>query len=68
MELVTKRRGVFKQQEYPAPSRVQLDFEIPLSEIIIDFFDDLKSRTKGYASLDYQFLEYRPDELSYNFV
>jgi len=63
MELVTKRRGIFKQQEYPAPSRVQLDFEIPLSEIIIDFFDDLKSRTKGYASLDYQFLEYRPDEL-----
>jgi GTP-binding protein LepA len=63
MDLVTKRRGVFKQQEYPAPHRVQLDFEIPLSEIIVDFFDDLKSRTKGYASLDYQFLEYRPDEL-----
>jgi GTP-binding protein LepA len=63
MELVTKRRGNFKQQEYPAPHRVQLDFEIPLSEIIVDFFDDLKSRTKGYASLDYQFLEYRPDEL-----
>jgi GTP-binding protein LepA len=63
MDLVTKRRGIFKQQEYPAPHRVQLDFEIPLSEIIIDFFDDLKSRTKGYASLDYQFLEYRPDEL-----
>jgi GTP-binding protein LepA len=63
MELVTKRRGIFKQQEYPAPHRVQLDFEIPLSEIIVDFFDDLKSRTKGYASLDYQFLEYRPDKL-----
>ncbi len=63
MDIVTKRRGIFKKQEYPAPSRVQLDFEIPLSEIIIDFFDDLKSRTKGYASLDYQFLEYRPDEL-----
>jgi len=63
MELVTKRRGVFKQQEYPAPHRVQLDFEIPLSEIIVDFFDDLKSRTRGYASLDYQFLEYRPDDL-----
>ena len=63
MELVTKRRGMFKQQEYPAPHRVQLDYEIPLSEIIVDFFDDLKSRTKGYASLDYQFLEYRPDEL-----
>jgi GTP-binding protein LepA len=63
MELVTKRRGIFKKQEYPAPHRVQLDYEIPLSEIIVDFFDDLKSRTKGYASLDYQFLEYRPDEL-----
>jgi len=42
---------------------VQLNFEIPLSEIIVDFFDELKSRTKGYASLDYQFLEYRPDAL-----
>ena len=63
MELVTKKRGIFKQQEYPAPHRVQLDFEIPLSEIIIGFFDELKSRTKGYASLDYQFLEYRVDEL-----
>ena len=42
---------------------MQLDYEIPLSEIIVDFFDDLKSRTKGYASLDYQFLEYRPDKL-----
>ncbi|HXD08949.1 MAG TPA: translation elongation factor 4, partial [Anaerolineales bacterium] len=63
MELVTKKRGIFKQQEYPAPHRVQLDFEIPLSEIIIGFFDELKSRTKGYASLDYQFLEYRMDEL-----
>jgi len=63
MDLVTKKRGIFKQQEHPAPHRVQLDFEIPLSEIIVDFFDSLKSRTKGYASLDYQFLEYRPDEL-----
>ncbi|MBE7433539.1 MAG: elongation factor 4 [Anaerolineales bacterium] len=63
MDLVTKRRGIFKQQEHPAPHRVQLDFEIPLSEIIVDFFDHLKSRTKGYASLDYQFLEYRPDKL-----
>jgi GTP-binding protein LepA len=63
MELVTKRRGNYKSQEYPAPHRVQLSFEIPLSEIIVDFFDELKSRTKGYASLDYQFLEYRPDKL-----
>jgi GTP-binding protein LepA len=63
MDLVIKRRGIFKQQEYPAPPRIQLDFEIPLAEIIIDFFDLLKSRTKGYASLDYQFLEYRADKL-----
>jgi GTP-binding protein LepA len=63
MELATGRRAIYKSQEYPAPHRVQLNFEIPLSEIIVDFFDDLKSRTKGYASLDYQFLEYRPDEL-----
>jgi GTP-binding protein LepA len=63
MELTTGRRGIYKSQEYPAPHRVQLNFEIPLSEIIVDFFDELKSRTKGYASLDYQFLEYRADEL-----
>lgn len=63
MELATGRRGVYKSQEYPAPHRVQLTFEIPLSEIIVNFFDELKSRTKGYASLDYQFLEYRADEL-----
>ncbi len=63
MDLVTKRRGIFKRQEYPAPHRVQLIYEIPLSEIIVDFFDELKSRTRGYASLDYQFLEYRPERL-----
>ena len=63
MELVTKRRGAFLDQEYPAPNRVQLNFEIPLSEVIVDFFDQLKSRTRGYASMDYQLQEYRPDEL-----
>ncbi len=63
MDLVTKRRGVFKVQDYPAPKRVQLNFEIPLSELIVDFFDDLKSRTKGYASMDYSFAEYRPENL-----
>ncbi len=63
MELVTRRRGIYKSQEYPAPHRVQLNYEIPLSEIIIDFFDELKSRTRGYASLDYQFQEYRADKL-----
>lgn len=63
MELVTKRRGEFRGQEYPAPHRVQLNYVIPLSELIVDFFDELKSRTKGYASLDYHFAEYRPDKL-----
>jgi GTP-binding protein LepA len=63
MELVTKRRGVFIQQEYPSTNRVQLSFEIPLSEIIVDFFDQLKSGTRGYASMDYQFKEYKPENL-----
>jgi GTP-binding protein LepA len=63
MDLVTRRRGEFKGPEYPAPHRVQLNYTIPLSELIVGFFDELKSRTKGYASLDYQFAEYRPDKL-----
>jgi GTP-binding protein LepA len=63
MEMTKKKRGVFISQDYPAPNRVQLNFQIPLSELIIDFFDMLKSRTRGYASLDYQFAEYRPDDL-----
>jgi GTP-binding protein LepA len=63
MDLTISRRGIFKGQEYPAPHRVQLNYEIPLAELIVDFFDDLKSRTRGYASLDYQFAEYRADEL-----
>ncbi len=63
MELTKKKRGVFTSQDYPAPNRVQLNFQIPLSELIVDFFDQLKSHTRGYASLDYQFAEYRPDDL-----
>jgi GTP-binding protein LepA len=63
MELVIKRRGTFKEQEYPAPNRVQLNFEIPLSEILVNFFDELKSRTRGYASMDYHLLDYRPGNL-----
>jgi len=63
MDLVTLRRGVFKSQDFPAPNRVQLTFEIQLSEIIVDFFDDLKSRSRGYASMDYQFINYRPGSL-----
>ncbi len=63
MEMVRKRRGIYVNQEYPAANRVQLNFEIPLSEIIVDFFDLLKSNTRGYASMDYQFLEYRAGDL-----
>jgi len=60
MDLVTKRRGTFISQDYPAPKRVQLNYDIPLSELIVDFFDELKSRTRGYASMDYHLLDYRP--------
>jgi GTP-binding protein LepA len=63
MELAIKRRGTFISQDYPAPNRVQLNYDIPLSELIVDFFDDLKSRTRGYASMDYHFLDYRPGNL-----
>jgi GTP-binding protein LepA len=63
MDLVTRRRGTFVEQEYPAPGRVLLTYDIPLAELIIDFYDHLKSRTRGYASLDYQFHSYRPEDL-----
>jgi GTP-binding protein LepA len=64
MELARQRRGVFMEQEYPAPNRVQLTFDIPLSELIVNFFDELKSRTRGYASMDYHFGDYRPGNLT----
>ena len=63
MDLVTKRRGTFVAQDYPAPGRVVLNFQIPLAELIVDFYDQLKSRTRGYASLDYHFSGYRVDDL-----
>ena len=63
MDLVIKKRGRYQTTEYLDASRVILHFEIPLSEIIIDFYDKLKSVTQGYASLDYQFLEYRAGDL-----
>jgi GTP-binding protein LepA len=63
MDLVRRKRGVFIAQEYPSPTRVQIECEIPLSELIIDFFDQLKSGTRGYASMDYQFKEYRRENL-----
>ena len=63
MELVTVRRGTYLSQNYPSPSRVQLNFQIPLSELIVDFFDYLKSVTRGYASMDYSFAGYRKENL-----
>ena len=63
MELVRKRRGIFISQDYPAPNRVQMNFEIPLAELIVNFFDELKSRTKGYTSMDYQIDNYRAGNL-----
>ncbi len=63
MELVTKRRGVFKTMTYLDTSRVQINYELPLAELIVDFYDKLKSHTRGYASMDYNFLEYRPGNL-----
>ena len=63
MDLCIKRRGEFTGQEYPAPGRVVLKFDLPLSEIIIDFYDKLKSGTRGYASMDYDFAGYRASQL-----
>jgi GTP-binding protein LepA len=63
MELAVSRRGDFLGQEYPAPGRVILKFDIPLAEIIVDFYDKLKSSTRGYASMDYDFAGYRVSDL-----
>jgi len=63
MELATGRRGEFQNMEYLDPRRVNLHFELPLAELIIDFYDLLKSRSSGYASLDYQYIGYRPGDL-----
>lgn len=63
MELCQDRRGIFKDMKYPDSRRVQVVYEIPLSEIITDFFDNLKSRSKGYASMDYELIGYRESNL-----
>ena len=63
MELARERRGEFVRMEHPAPQRVMLHYQLPLSEILMDFFDQLKSRTRGYASFDYEPAGYRPSQL-----
>ena len=63
MDLSQSKRGIFKNMTYLDKVRVDLTYEIPLSEVITDFYDQLKSRTKGYASLDYEFSEYKRSKL-----
>ena len=63
MDLTVSRRGTFVDMQYLSVSTVELHYEMPLSELIMDYFDQLKSRTKGFASLDYDFLGYKPSDL-----
>jgi GTP-binding protein LepA len=63
MDLCQSRRGEMKKMDYLSPERVELVYEVPLAEVVIDFFDQMKSRTKGYASLDYELADYRPSSL-----
>ncbi len=63
MDLCQDRRGIFKDMKYLDNTRVELHYELPLNEIIYNFFDALKSRSRGYASLDYEFYEYRASKL-----
>ena len=63
MEMCQKRRGKMLHMEYITETRVSLHYEMPLNEVIYDFFDALKSKTRGYGSLDYEFLRYEPSKL-----
>jgi GTP-binding protein LepA len=63
MELNNERRGTFDHMEYLSPERVHLTYELPLAEIVLDYFDQLKSRTRGYASFDYDLSGFKPGNL-----
>jgi GTP-binding protein LepA len=63
MELCNERRGRFDHMEYLSEDRVHLTYELPLAEIVLDFYDALKSRTRGYASFDYDYIGFRPGSL-----
>jgi GTP-binding protein LepA len=63
MKLCMDRRGIMKNTTYLSADRVDLHFELPLAEVIFDFYDKLKSTSRGYASLDYEYLDFRPEDL-----
>ncbi|PWL71974.1 MAG: elongation factor 4 [Clostridiales bacterium] len=63
MELCQNRRGIFKDMKYIDTTRVELHYELPLNEVVYDFFDALKSRTRGYASFDYELMGFKPSKL-----
>jgi len=63
MTLARERRGIQTENRYTSPTRVQLTYHLPLAEVVMDFFDKLKSLTKGYASLDYEPLDFRPSDI-----
>jgi GTP-binding protein LepA len=64
MELNNDRRGTFDHLEYLSPERVHLTYELPLAEIVLDYYDQLKSRTRGYASFDYDLIGFKPGDLA----
>jgi GTP-binding protein LepA len=63
MELCQEKRGTFRDMEYLSADRVRLVYDLPLAEIVLDFFDLLKTRTKGYASLDYEMKDFEPGDM-----